>query len=371
MTGLNEKNKLKLRQVCFILLAFVPVTKISLLPAIIAGLCEEQLWAATVINVLLDLLVILSIMALLKKHGNTPIFTVVEKSLSKPLARALYLGYGLYFLIKAVLPLLEQQDYIQNVLYEVTPSVVIFLPFFIVSFYTSLKGMKIIGRCADVACFVTAMGLGLVLFLSVLNGNYKNLLPIVQKPTYRLINGCFSTLPWYSDGVYMLMFIGHFYEEKRQTGKVFFSYLSGGVFTVFIMVTFYAVFGPIAKTQYLAVPEMTIFSVAIANAARFDYVGIFLLLFSQVFAIILPVFLSVKCFERALSLKNSLWPAIIVNGALAIFVTVFDNKLFTVLDFIVKSLWPVFVLFGYLLPPTLLLIPKIPSERRKIEKPTT
>ena len=131
MTGLNEKNKLKLRQVCFILLAFVPVTKISLLPAIIAGLCEEQLWAATVINVFLDLLVILSIMALLKKHGNTPIFTVVEKSLSKPLARALYLGYGLYFLIKAVLPLLEQQDYIQNVLYEVTPSVVIFLPFFI------------------------------------------------------------------------------------------------------------------------------------------------------------------------------------------------------------------------------------------------
>lgn len=354
----NEKNKLKLRQICFIFLAFTPVTKIALLPSVLAGFCGERLWISATISFSLDIAVILAAFKLCKKHGNETVFHILERATSKTFARIVYFGYGLYFILKALVPILEQQDYVHNTLYEISPSVLIFLPLFLVSFYMSLKGLKIIGRCADACIFLTATGFFMVFLLSVSSADFTNLLPIIQKPTYKPVIGSFKSVIWFSDSVYMTLFLGHFKEEKHQTLKVTLSYVGVFIVVTFFLILFYATFSSISETRFFATPELTIYSLAITNSARFDYIAIFILMFSQVFAIILPIFLATKCFERAFGLKRALIPAIIVNAALAIFTVIFTGKLFEILAVISDYFSYAFIFFGYVIPFLLLLIPK-------------
>lgn len=354
----NEKNKLKVRQICFIFLAFMPVTKIALLPSVLAGFCGERLWVSALLSFSLDVGVVLIALRLFKKHENKTLYNILETTFSEFFAKCVYFGYGVYFILKAIIPLLEQQDYVHNTLYEISPSILIFLPLFLVSFYQSLKGLKIIGRCADACIWLTAIGLGMVFFLSVSEADFTNILPIIQKPTYKPVIGSFKSVIWYSDSVYMLLFLGHFKEEKHQTFKIVGSYVLSSIVIVLFLILFYCCFSSVASTRFFATSELTIYSLAITNSARLDYVAIFLLMFSQVFAIILPIFLATKCFERVLGLKKALIPAIIVNAALAIFIVLFTGKLFQVLAVIADYLNYLFIFFGYVVPVLLLFAPK-------------
>lgn len=365
MTTTNELDKLKLRQICFIFLAFTPVTKIALLPSVLAGFCEETLWISTLLSFSLDVGVLLIFLRLSVKRRGETAFSIAEKTFSKPVARIFSFLYGAYFMLKATVPLLEQQDYVHNTLYEISPSIFIFLPFFILSFYLSLKGLKIIGRCADASIWLTAVGFIMVFLLAIPKVDYTNILPIIQKPTYKPVIGSLRSVIWFSDSVYCLLFLGHFKTEKGQTLKLTLSYIAVAVVVTFFMVTFYASFTSIAKTRFFATPELTIYSLAITNSARFDYIAIFILMFSQVFAIILPIFLATKCFKKAFNLKSALVPAIVVNAVLATFTVVFTGKLFAVLAVISNYLSYAFIFFGYVVPVMLLFVPKVKNSENE------
>ncbi len=359
MTSLNERNKLKLRQICYIFLAFMPVTKIALLPSVLAGFCEETLWVSALLSFSCDILVLFAILRLAEKHDNSTLYYILERNFSNKAAKVIYFFYGIYFMIKAVVPLLEQQDYVHNTLYEISPSILIFLPFFLVSFYLSLKGLKIIGRCADACIWLTGAGFLTVFFLSLPKADFSNILPIIQKPTYKPVIGSFRSVIWYSDSIYMLLFMGHFKKEKMFRAKIIGSYSLAAAIIIFFMITFYSSFTSIAKTRFFATPELTIYSLAITNSARFDYIAIFILMFSQVFAIMLPIFLATKCFERAFGLQKALFSAIAVNLSLAVFTVLFTGKLFAVLAVITEYFSYVFIIFGYVVPFLLLLVPKV------------
>lgn len=358
MMSLNEKNKIKVRQICFIFLAFMPATKISLLPSVLAGFADERLWVSALLGFVFDIAVIFIAMALCKKHDNRTVYNILESKVSPLFAKAVYFGYGIYFILKALVTLLEQQDYIQNTLYEIAPSAYVFLPFFILSFYQSLKGLKILGRCADACIYLTALGILLTFLLSVPTADFTNMLPIIQKPTYKPVIGTFKSVIWFSDSVYVLLFLGHFKEEKNQTLKISLSYAGASVVVIFFMVVFYSAFGSVADTRFFATAELTVYSLKLTNSTRIDYLAIFLLMFSQVFAITMPVYLSTKCFERVFNLKKALIPSIVVNFSLAAFTLVFRGKLFAVLKVFSTYFSYVFIFFGYLLPLLLLLIPK-------------
>lgn len=110
---------------------------------------------------------------------------------------------------------------------------------------------------------------------------------------------------------------------------------------------------------------MTVFSISATNVGRFDFLSIFLLLFSQIFAIIFPLFAAVKCLERVFELKNAVVPTIAVNGLMLVFTVFFGNKLFTVLD-ITTNYLSYFLLFVSVAITALLLI--IPRRKNEVLK---
>lgn len=363
---MNKKNMLNVRQICFLYAALAPVTKLSLYPCFLSKYAESSLWISALLGFFFDYLVIAAAFFISRRHPDKTLYAILEERLGEFAARAVFLIYAIFFFVKATLPLIEQKTYIENTLYEIMPSSFVFYPFFILSVFACLKGMKIYGRIADIAVFVTAAGLIVALALTVPVADYTNLLPVFDKPFYSVINGTFRSVIWHSDGVYMLMFLGHFKREKCYEKKISLAYFAAAIGSVAFVATYYAIYGGIAKSQTFALPASTVFAISATNVGRFDFFSIFLLLFSQVFATVFPLFAATKCLERVFGLSTAAIPAAIVNALLFIFTIFFGKRIFAVMAFAENFLSYYLVAVSAAITLLAILIPRRKNEVIKI-----
>lgn len=344
----------------------MPATKLAIFPSFLSKYAGGDLWLSALIGFAVDFTVLLLAIYLTKRHQDKTLYEIVKDSGGEWMAKILFTLYALFFFCKSALPAIEQKVYIEKTLYEVMPRPFISYPLFIVSFYACLKSLKIFGRVADITVGITVVAIIIALFLSIPSGDYTNLLPVFQKPAYNVFNGAFRSILWHSEGAYMLLFIGKFRKEKHYAKKIIFSYVGAAVVVVLFVSVFYAIYGPVSPSQTFALPAATIFSVNSTNAGRMDFVAIFLLLVSQVFAIILPLYFCTDCIKQVFDLKSPLIPAIAVNAVIALFSLFFGNKLQSVLHFSTEylSYFLLFVSVGV----TILLTIFFRGRRNEVQK---
>ncbi len=329
----NERNLIKVRQICFLYMFVIPLNKLIALPSFLAESVEESAPFSLLMSLAIDVLLLWLILYIGEKKRFKTTYSLMEKSYGIITAKALYCLFAIYFLIKAFFPILEQKVYVENTLYEIMPNDITFYPFFLVSIFVSLGGLKILGRFADVSIWFTLTGIILVFFLSIGSVDLSNMLPLFNKPFYKLINATFRSLMWHMDSLYMIMMLGHFRPEENYKKKIVLSYSASSLVVFIFAIFFIGVFGPISASQDFALAQMCVFSVTVTNIGRFDYIAVFILLFVQIITIILPVFFSTKCLERTLGTKKALIPCLIVNGLLAIGIMLFASTPFSVLIF--------------------------------------
>ena len=354
----NERNLIKVRQICFIYLCLVPVNKLIMLPSYLSESVGELGWFSLFISLAIDILLLWLILFIGEKKKLKTTYSLMEKSYGTITAKFFYMLFAIFFLAKAFFPILEQKVYVENTLYEIMPNDITFYPFFFVSVFVSLGGLKIFGRFADISIWFFASGMLLVFLLSIGSVDLSNLLPLFNKPLYSVINASFRSLLWHMDSLYMVIMLGHFRPEPHYKKKIVLSYLSSSVIVLVFAIFFIGVFGPIAASQDFSLAQMCILSVTVTNIGRFDYIAVFILLFVQIFTIILPIFFSTKCLERTLGTKKALIPCLIVNAILAIGIMFFAAEPFGVLRITQDYLSYFYLAILVLMPVSLLFTKK-------------
>jgi len=146
----KQYDKFNVRNVCLFLIAFVPVTKIFLLPSIMAQFAFSDMWISALLNVALDTLTLFCALSLWKRYEGRDFYNILADNFGKTAAKIVYALYFLYFILKAYSPVTEQKTYVERTLYESTATVFTFLPFFLVSAYLASKKLFVLGRLADV-----------------------------------------------------------------------------------------------------------------------------------------------------------------------------------------------------------------------------
>lgn len=325
--------QLKTRQICLFFIAFVPVTKFLLLPSMIAGFSANDMWISALINFIFDIISIVGICVTLKRT-KTDFFTLLENCFGEKGSKIILIIYALLFFLKALIPVNDLRNYVEITLYETIPSSIYFLPFFFVCFYLCVKPLRVIGRCADVMWLVSLLGVFIIMALSISNVKVQNVLPVGVNGAKNIINGSISTSLWYGDGVYLMFFIGNFAYKKYDDVKIILSYALTGLIVILFMIFFYAIFTSIAHRQTYSLTEISKYSTVINNIGRFDYIGIALILFSNMFASILPLFFTTLLISRAFKVKNK-WPiSLIVTGCLFFIITFLKEYFLSIDNFI-------------------------------------
>lgn len=356
-----NKYSIKSSQISFLFLALLPIGKLVLMPSTVSFYSNEDGWITVLLIFILDILLLWFLLKMTKKFDK-PLFEVLEENVGGFCAKAVFFLYAVYFLLKGFMPFFEQKDYIESMLYDTSPSILTFLPFFIASALACVKDLRVLTRCSVLCALSTVLGLGLVLFLSVSEADFTALLPIGGNPFYDTALSAYKILFWFSDSIYMLFFMGNFKYDKKGALRIFFFYAAAAAIVCFFVVVFYGMFESVAVRQLYALSKMSKYNVALSNVGRFDYIAIFLLIFSSVFSCILPLFFAAFCLKCAFGLQYKLIPAIIVNTLVGAAIIVLNSKFSNVFVAYQNYLTPFFIVMAYVLPLSLIFM------RRKNEQ---
>lgn len=343
------QKQLKTRQICFIFIALMPITKLFTLPSVLAISAKEDMWISSILNLALDLIT-LSILALLSQRTQKNFFELLEDVFGKVGSKIIMALYAIYFMLKVYIPLQEQEEFVKLSLYINMPTDLFFLPFFAVSFFLCIKPLRVFGRVADIVWIFTVVGYLLLIFLSISNVEWQSLLPIGAQGVQSVIKGSYNSFNWWGDCAYMLFFIGNFKSGKSASLKIVLSYLVGGLMVILAMVFFWGTFTSIAHRQHFAMTELSKYTTVINNTGRFDYVGIIFILFSCVFALSLPLYFASQLLNRIFNFKQGWICPLIINLLALIGMLALNQYLVSVSAFFENFMSPVFFVMSNLLP---------------------
>ena len=345
------------RQVCFIMYAYPVAGKILMMPALLSFYCKNDLVFPAVLCFLAQFAVVWAVAYACTRTQKT-FFELVGGG-GKVLKKAAMWLFALFFAAAALVPLLEQKLFVQEIFYDTVPSLIIFLPFFILSVYVGSKGLRNAGRTADIAAPLFVAALAALLIMSVGESNLSWLLPVLKTPAGELINGARSALYNFTDGAVMLMLMGRFRARRGDCKKIVISYAASALTVCAFLALFYSIFSAISPDQYFAVSKMAIFFSALSLVGRIDLIAAYAMEACMLFALLLYVQLCVTCVCEALGKEQtagrnvspaSAAASVAVNVLLAALVVAFNEMYLPVQQFYRMYMWAAFALFSFILP---------------------
>ena len=343
-------NKISQKQLNIIIGAGFTLTKIYVMPAFLAKIAHESMWICALLNLILDFLLLLVVLKVIENTNNKTLFDTGNQIFSKSINKGITLLYAIFFIVKAFVPIVEQKNSIELTFYETQPTLLTFMPFFIIAFYIIIKGFTPFGRSYEMCLWVYVFGIVSILMLSLFAGKYTALLPIIGDNPSRILIGSFKSLIWFGDPIYILFFAGYISNFKEKLKGSVKAYIIYALTTLTILVVFYAVFETIAPRQYYATLKMSKYSIALSNIGRFDYISAFMLAAMCVFEVCLPLLFANLCLNKFFNFKRPFVAPLIIIVLEVAFAILTENVFLSAINFFSNYIVWFFIIMNYLLP---------------------
>ncbi len=360
------QKTLKTRQICFFLIAFMPVTKFFILPSIISQIAFNDMWASVIISILLDFVTLFFIISLMKRTDLTFV-KLLKSTFGDRGAKIIYIIYFFYFLLKSIIPIFEQKDYVEHTLYINNPSLLYFIPFFFFSFYLGQKKIRALGRAGDGLFLLTVIAFILLIVLSVHSIDKSAIFPLLKTNPTKILLGSYVSANWFGDVVYLMFFIGEFKFSKKDGLKISISYLIQSLITIIFMLVFYCTFSAIAFRQRFALTEISKFTTVINNTGRLDYVAILLILFSCAFSLSFPLYFASRILNQLFNFKKTWIAPIIVNGLVFLCILFLNEYVYSIQKIILTYFSSMFIALSNVFPIILSIIEVRKTKEKKYE----
>lgn len=341
--------KISTRQICFIMFTYTAVGKLLLYPTFLSLGCGRDLLLPAFINFFISGIIVWSLSFLASRTEKT-FFGLLEGTFGNVFARIIYALFAVMFLFAALLPLFEQKQYIHAIFYDTTPSLTVFLPFFVFSVYAASKKFTNIGRCADICFPIFVVCMAALLGMSFSEVDWGNLMPMFRTPAKNIIGTALGTVSAFVEPCWLLMFLGHFKYKKGDAAKITLSYAGAAALVLLFLATFYGIYGAITPSRTFAVARTSLFFSAIETMGRIDLILLFIIEIVMLFALVLNIQLAVHCIGEVLNVKDYKVISLLVNIALVAVIVFADNKSNAVLKVYSQWLWIMFLVFTVLIP---------------------
>ena len=381
----RDKNEVCGRQVALFCAFLLPVYKLLELPSILARFCEGDLLLPALLHYIgqfcVWLLVVLAVKWIGEKYQKTPL-ALLEEKLGKWTA-VIYIAYAIFYLFYAALPLLDLEKFVYAAFYDTAPTFFTFAFFFPLCGYVCAKGLKCMGRCADICLFLFTVPFAVLIAMSVFQADFTGLLPLFEKDFSATKSAFLYSTPHFLDVFLCLPLIGNLRYQKGDGKKLSFGYLGGAAFSLLFLAVFYGIFSTTAPRQHYAFLKIAQYFPALSVVGRIDLIFVYILSAVLFFFTCAPLLYATYLFTRSVSLfkktpfvqpdfpldlhTDSLQKALAALISIAaFFFTLFMNKHYDGVYALFGGLYPLFWIVGSLLPLLfLVLAPKPSNEKRE------
>lgn len=349
-------KKIAPRQIYLLLACITPVGKLIYLPSHLASFAKNDLLFPAAVQFLVQALAVFLVL-LLAKRGMS-FYEMLASTFGRIAAKILVCIFGLFLFYCSLLPLLEQQLFVQSEFYDTLPSLVAFGPFFIFSVYLCSKPLSSFGRTWDILAPLAAAAFIGILLLSVGSADYGALAPVGAAGGSGFLRATASATSWFFDAAILMALLGKFEYQKGMAWKGALCYLAGGAAVLFFLATFYGIFGPLSFNQLFGFSKTSKYFSGITVLGRIDYLFIYSLALVMAFYITLPLQGGIECAMQAIGEKKYLRTILSVaaNAVLFALLIVLEYRIKDVLGVVSGTLFWIFPIFFLAVPALSLLL---------------
>lgn len=368
----NKNQTVLPRQVAFAAAFLLPLGKFLEVPALLSRYAKGDILLPALLRFLIETLVLLAVLYAA---------TCSDKTLSERMHAALgkwswivYVLFAAYYLFAALLPILDLEKFVYAAFFDTAPTVFYFAAFFLFSAFFAAKGVKSIGRVADLCLFLFVLPFLALIVMSFTETDFSHLLPFFGTKFSNVLHGVRNTSPHFSDVALLLPLLFHCRFSSPDTAKkttnytttdnvkggkqIVLGYAIGAILTLLFLAVFYSIFSSIAPREHYAFSKIAQYFPALEVIGRVDLLFVYLLTVVLFFYTCLPIHYATGCIANTLHVRRRTWISAILNFALflfALFCNRFYNAFYAV---IARKLAPVFWFIADMLPLLLLFLPK-------------
>lgn len=366
--NLAQNERIYPRQIAFAAAFLLPAAKLLEVPSLLAKYAEGDLLLPALVHFLFQALVLTGLLYAASK-SEIPLIQRMKTALGKGMI-AVYIVYGLYFLFAVALPLLDLEKFVYAAFFDTAPTTFAFSLFFFLSAYLCTKGIKSIGRAADLCLFLFLVPFLALVVMSLVATDFSALLPLFSTKFFRSAEAFQRTSPHFSDAVLLLPLIGNCHYKQGDGKKILGGYAVGAAFTLFFLAVFYGVYSSIAPREHYAFSKIAQYFPALEVIGRIDLLFVYFLSVVLFFYTCLPLQYTTNLLADAIGTKRKTWLAAALNFVLLVLV-LFLNKHYDGFYAVIggKLFW-VFWIFADLLPLLVLLLPKARKKEVNHAQPT-
>ncbi len=344
------------RQIAFFGAFVLPIYKLVEAPSLLASFAKGDLLLPALFHYLFQA-GILALLLFAVSRSDKPLLFRMEETLGKNVI-IVYIVYALFFLLTAVLPLLDLEKFVYAVFYDTAPTLFSFVFFFILCAFVCTKGLKAVGRFSDIALVLFLAPVLLLLLMSLVEADISNLLPFFEQPAKQSVKAFSSTLPHFSDVVFLLPLLINLNYKKGDGKKIMGGYALGGFFTLLFLAVFYGVYSTIAPKQHYAFSKLAQYFPALSSIGRIDLLLVYVLCIVLFFYTCLPVFYSCGCIAKLFPTRRKTWISAGICLIAFLFVLFFNRKYNAIYTLFTQKLTLPFLLFADFIPLFLLFFIK-------------
>ena len=357
------------RQIAFIAAFILPMGKFLEAPSILANYAKGDILIPAIIHFLLQSLILLGVLYALSQSKYT-LMERLQKVFGKGIA-VWFILYAIFFLIAAVLPVLDLEKFVYAAFFDTSPTTFSFGVFFFLSAFICAKGLKSIGRCGDLCLFLFLLPFVALIGMSLFTADFSHLLPFFGVDFKDVSQGIVRTTPHFSDIVLLLpLLVNHRY-EKGDGAKIMSGYWVGSFFSLLLFAVFFGVYSSIAARQHYAFSKIAQHFPALDVVGRIDLIFVYLLSVVLLFYTCLPLTYTTELTALLFDTNRKTFFSAILSFLFFLFALFLNRHYDFFYELISVRLSPIFYLVADILPLFLIFLPKNLSQKTALQNTKT
>ena len=356
ITSSKNKQNVYGRQIAFAAAFLLPASKLLETPSLLSKYAAGDLLIPALLHFILQFGVLSAVLFALSRSK----YTLRERleSVFGKWINLVYIVYALYFLFSAILPLLDLEKFVYAAFFDTEPTTFSFGLFFLFCAFFCTKGIKAVGRVADICLFLFLLPFLALLIMSLMETDFSNLLPLFGTKFGKSVSAFTYTTPHFSDVVLLLPLLLDYRYEKGDFGKITLGYGAGAACILAFLAVFFGVYSSIAPREHYAFSKIAQYFPALYVIGRIDLLFVYLLSVVLLFYTALPLHYTTGLLARLKQTERKSIFAFLVNVAAFVFV-LFCNRFYNLFYSLIGGTLPfVFWIFADLIPLLCLFLPK-------------
>lgn len=258
---MTVKNKdISLTQLCVILLGIFISMRPIFENAIQAKYVENDCIITCIVAGLINLCLALLVCYVIKKNPGKSFFDIIKNLIGESVAKLIMFLLGIVFVFKLLIIDYQLEFLLYDAIYSEIDWILFTIPVLLVIAFIAVKGIKTIARCYQIFLPFAISVLVVILFLSFMNANFENILPLFDHPLPAFMQSLNNLLIQSSEFIFLFTFMENVVsKDKHYFLKIITTLLLTFLLVVIFYVLFIAVLGKIAPFAQESLIKMTQF----------------------------------------------------------------------------------------------------------------